>query len=287
MHYLDNCITMSSSNDDEQDDIVMLSEKTETFLSNIHRKCRYWLQKIPQLFPRVNDISNHLTNALSSYNTLSDQEFVRDLIGDNVVNTNTVKESLLHNSTIDVDIEVEKRFNDQVSSIQRVIDAIFVEFKDSAEEYSPSNIAKSCFIRIQQAFTEWIKVEFYASLAYLWVRKKISTQAVNLLLESLYQLSFHPNCIKILQSGPRNVGDFLVYLSKSTKSIRLYSSTVQAGEYDTTKHKDSKHDKLGAQEHDVVFSDPLGGYEGRIQSLQHQQYCQLLTEVRQSRDNFS
>ena len=89
-----------------KEEILNLPLSTQRWLQQIHRKCRYWLNKIPQLFPRITNVSDHLRNALACYSAHSDEDFVQQLIGDSIVNTNTVQQCLLNNA--------QGAFDDQV-----------------------------------------------------------------------------------------------------------------------------------------------------------------------------
>ena len=273
--------------------IPELPKKTVNWLHLIHHRCLYWLTSVPQFFPQISNVSDYLQQTLSSYNQRSQTDVAQELVGTDANDIETIQQLVLNETNIENDFVTDTVFDAEISALQKVVNALFESYKDTVSVHVPVVIQKSLH-KIKHAAIPWIRVEFFASLAYLWVRKYITTQALNLLLQSLHQLSYHPRCIDILRSGPRNAFDLLVYILNSTKNSRVYTSKVPEGEYDSVKKtqaaiaKSQSKDafKIGAIEHNVVFTDPMGPWEIRGQSLNYQLYLRLLSTQQTYREEF-
>ena len=277
---------------------IQLPADTQTFLDQIRRKFDYWLHRLPHLFPSVSDIKRHVHSAFDALTEHSNDDIVEQLLAANGNDETHIQNCILdinEQAAAERDAETalpqtsQANSNEaQIKSIKKVLDTLFQDYAGTVELHVP-DIVKQARKRIDDAKLPWINIEIYASLTYLFVRKQISGHALNLLLSSLHKLASNPDCCAILDSGPQNITDLLVYILQSTQETKYYKSTVPAGEYDSiqpTRKASKSVSKLGAQEHEVIFADPLGPWKTKLQSLRHQQYIQLLKQQRFERDKF-
>ena len=77
------------------DNPIQLPPETQTWLNRLRSKCIYWFNKLPQLFPRIQNIHQHLANALESFNKRSTVEIAADLLDANESNVNTIQDCII------------------------------------------------------------------------------------------------------------------------------------------------------------------------------------------------
>ena len=253
----------------------------------------FWFNRV---FPKVSNILSNLSSVFAESNSQSTTQFAHNLVGNDADDLSIIHDSILETfdinsgSSDDDDDDIsDAQINEDVSKLREVLDSLFESYQGTVRPHVPP-ILKKTLKRLSKATKPWIKVEVFAGLAYLWVRKQMSSQAVNLLLLSLHQLSYDPNCVSILRSGPANIWEFLICVLKSKSKQRLFKSTVAAGEYDKSiaggGDKITDASKLKGGQHDVVFGDPIAFWQDKAQSFTLQLYIQLLRTQRGSRHDF-